>query len=370
MVRFNCQFCHYSVDKKSSWTIHLKSKKHTRIQQSNSLLQDESKIDNSDEYLTDSENAGQKNLLAHSEHTLDTQKQQKKLSLDLTQKMDNFTFSSHKNIKENKSIICNYCSKNFSRSSSLFRHINHYCRSKIMADAEQKFENEKLKMLLDVKNKEVNFLANELKDAKLNNKDQMSVLKTLMTHYQDNKPCKSIHCQLTAEFELEHFKATELLNTLEVAEPAVTIIVIQIDDIFYHYNHKILESFIGDKLISEYMKQNPQEQSVFSSDTTRLVFIVKVHTDNGDIWFKDKGGHKTKELIINSILKEIKEALQFYINYVNEHSHEYKPKKFQIAVSNAYKASKIQDDITNGALAQGIMRYIAPFFTLKNTITN
>lgn len=358
MQKYSCQFCNYSVNKKSSWDKHLTSKKHTALNNGDKVEKKESTPTDSDEFLSDEEKGKSQKLLLLSEHSPSTLK----VAISEVKNMNLFN--------------CKYCNRQFTRKSSLTRHLDNHCSAKIRIDCKNEAEVEKLKTLLEVKdnaiedkNKQINFLANELKVVHYNTKDQMSVFKTLITMYKDNLPCKSIHCQLTANFKLQHMETQEMLNDLYAPSPEVTIVV-PIDDFFYHKDHRNLDIYIGQKLVEEYRKKEPKNQSIWSSDVARLVFIIRVQTETGVAWFKDKGGNKTKELIVDSILKEIEEALNFYITYVDEHKYEFGSSKLLTYVQNQMKAVEILDDITHGDLARGIMRYIAPFFAFQNELTN
>ena len=394
MNKFNCEFCNYTTNKKSSWTKHLSSKKHNINK--NKVIDEESS-DSEDFLEADSKVAcastepERADVVAPKE-AIENKQNTKKVA---DQNDRNIAIKHHENVKkciknldqkqgnstvcvtqEDCSFKCRYCDKIFTLKSSLTRHINHRCLAKARADNDLEWQKEIYKQLLDRereitkdKSNQINYLASELKDARYQTKDQMSLFKTLITMYKDNLPCQTMHCQVTADFQHRYMEVHEMLNDLTVPPTAVTV-EIKMDDLFYYKDHKNLDTFIGQKLVDEYKKKDPKSQAIWSSDVARLVFIIRVQTESEVIWFKDKGGNKTKELIVDSILKEIDEALNFYINYVDTHKHEFEPKKLLNYVYNQMKAVEIQDDIIHGELAKGIMKYIAPCFTFQNQLTN
>lgn len=106
-----------------------------------------------------------------------------------------------------------------------------------------------------------------------------------------------------------------------------------IDEVFYAYNHNNIGKYIGDIIIALYKKDNPNEQSIWNTDTSRLTYLIKKinddddddddgdHNNNdGDIaeigltkdkcksskWIVDKKGVETIEYIIDPIVNKIK----------------------------------------------------------------
>ena len=88
-----------------------------------------------------------------------------------------------------------------------------------------------------------------------------------------------------------------MLNDLDVSPTAVTV-EIKMDDLFYHKDHKNLDTFIGQKLVDEYKKKGPKHQSIWSSDVARLVFIIRVQTESELFGSKIKVVIKQRNLLL------------------------------------------------------------------------
>ncbi len=138
-----------------------------------------------------------------------------------------------------------------------------------------------------------------------------------------------------------------------------------IDILLYKYKHKCLHEYLGDFLVDYYKKEDPAEQSVWSSDISRLTYIVKEALANKEsIWNHDYKGVKTKKCIIDPLLQHIKKYIASYWE-----------KNLQISMKSpidvdalAKRQEKynityaIETEIDNGSLANDIIRYIASYF--------
>lgn len=138
-----------------------------------------------------------------------------------------------------------------------------------------------------------------------------------------------------------------------------------IDILLYKYKHKCLHEYLGDFLVGYYKKDDPAEQSVWSSDISRLTYIVKEALENKEsIWNHDYKGIKTKKCIIDPLLQYIK---KYITSYWEKNLH--LPVKAIIDVDALAKRQEkynityaIETEIDNGSLANDIIRYIASFF--------
>jgi hypothetical protein len=138
-----------------------------------------------------------------------------------------------------------------------------------------------------------------------------------------------------------------------------------IEDVMVHEHSKhTLNQFIGYIIIKEYKKEDPKDQKIWTSDISRLTFIVRnVLNKNEKIWSKDKGGICINEFIITPILEEIKIMIN---EFNNECNNKIKlPKSDYEALSDKISGSlKIIYDITTKKLHKSILSYIAPHFQL------
>jgi hypothetical protein len=65
---------------------------------------------------------------------------------------------------------------------------------------------------------------------------------------------------------------------------------------------KKLIPYLGDIIIKYYKKENPKDQSIWNSDTTRLNYLIRELIDTELTWTCDKAGLKVNEFIIIPLL--------------------------------------------------------------------
>ena len=135
----------------------------------------------------------------------------------------------------------------------------------------------------------------------------------------------------------------------------------------YKYENDTLDKYLGNIIVKSYKKNDPSQQSIWNSDTSRLTYVIRELFNNQKIdWMVDKKGVKTKNYIIQPLLKHIDVLLRRYVELGTKVNRddldvpEYMPKMERMNV-----ALQITLDIDNGNLADEIIRYIAPHFYLN-----
>lgn len=163
--------------------------------------------------------------------------------------------------------------------------------------------------------------------------------------------------------------------------------------LFYARNGKI-SNYIGDFLIKFYKKNDPNDQSLWSTDISRLTFIVRQILRKKNDWRYDKKGIKVCNTIINPLLDNIKVILRHYVDEINvkvsgkqkdniieseagydSESEYYKHEKEEeldnnnklVLVKDQEIAVKIITEIDNKSLAKDIIKYISPHLSLIQT---
>lgn len=139
-----------------------------------------------------------------------------------------------------------------------------------------------------------------------------------------------------------------------------------IDVLVYNYNNSNLNKYIGDFIIANYKKNNPSEQSMWSSDISRLTYIIKeLLANKKSIWNHDYKGTKIKTYIIDPLLQYIKKYID---DYWIKNIDSFKTKNLdQInKMNNTYNVIyKIKKIIDNDILSTDIVKYIAPHFYMN-----
>ena len=87
--------------------------------------------------------------------------------------------------------------------------------------------------------------------------------------------------------------------------------------LFYSRQGK-LEVYLGDFLVKIYKKIDPNDQSLWSTDMSRLTFIVRQLLKKKLDWRYDKKGIKVSNTIINPLLDNIKTILKKYSDHIND----------------------------------------------------
>jgi hypothetical protein len=85
------------------------------------------------------------------------------------------------------------------------------------------------------------------------------------------------------------------------------------------YNAKKLLEFVVKGIVCCYAKQNVNERSIWSSDTTRNTYRIHIK-ENGskNEWRLDKGGDKLREILIKPVLQYIYDSMNKYKQYYTQ----------------------------------------------------
>ena len=275
-----------------------------------------------------------------------------------------------KNIEYGK-LICKYCGKKFAQQSGLSRHEKHRCNMNIVKSKSAKLiealVNEKLEVLVNEnkklveqtqkmandfseQNKNLIYLASKNADASIIN--AKSTKKSLSMISYANKNLK----KAPALKLLEHKEAVKLLTYDKSSKHSLGTRIV------FNYKSKILDKFLGDMIVVWYKKDNPDDQSIWSTDTSRLSFILmNIFSETGKKeWNADKKGLKIKKMIILPILEEIKKELILSIDEWSSNIDKIDDAKS--CYENIIIAKDIILEITKDTIADEILKYIAPEF--------
>jgi hypothetical protein len=134
------------------------------------------------------------------------------------------------------------------------------------------------------------------------------------------------------------------------------------DVLIYHFKENRLANYLGDFLVRHYKTNNPSKQSVWTSDASRLTYIIReLVANNTTMWNADKKGVKTKDFIVVPMLEHIKPYLVEYIKTKSSEAKNITIISEQVRwYDNISAAYKIQTNIENNRLADEILKYIAP----------
>lgn len=270
---------------------------------------------------------------------------------------------------KNKKYICDGCNYEFVFRQSLYNHkkFNH-CKKTLenigndqiviskeeynkLKNTAEKLEREKDK-ILDLANKNAD-VANKNADATIitakSANQSMRMITYAIRNFADAPPVKL----------LEKSDAMKLITHKKNSEFSIE------EHFVYNYAENLLHKFIGDMIIRSYKKENPEEQSMWATDTSRMSFIVmQILEDTGENeWVNDKSGLKIIKLIIKPVLEEIKHKMIKYINMCAKEGND-NDGNLKDCMEKMLNAKKIILEITKETLELEILKYIAPSFGL------
>lgn len=273
---------------------------------------------------------------------------------------------------DNIKFKCNNCGKIFVHLSGLSRH-KKLCKIKTnnsnnnntneIKDLKDKVANltdltkqlvEYIKINTDLTNKNSNIINKTINN---NNTYNISIKNYIQKNYS-NAP----HLQPLTDYTL-----------IEKIEP----LLIQfkdddmqfIDVLISKYKSDILAQYLGDFIVKFYKKDNPAQQSVWNSDTSRLTYIVK-HLLGNKIkseWLVDKKGVKICEYIIDPLLEYISKVNDAFINQCCDRKVIEEESEFEMErrIKNQRMAVFMLKDIKEKKISKDIIKYIAPYFYLS-----
>jgi len=186
-------------------------------------------------------------------------------------------------------ILCSYCKMSFSRKSSLTRH-QKVCVGK-------QIEIEKLKVELECMKSENKELKQYIKNTKPTTYN-ISVKKLVQQNYPD-----APHLAM-----LENYGVIHENEDIDFTR-----------DLIYFYKKNKLNAYLGDIIIKYYKKEDPKDQSLWSTDSSRLKYIIKeLIASKKSMWSEDDKGLKINKYIIKPLLKYIHEYINDQIDELHD----------------------------------------------------
>ena len=299
MSKYSCEICSFFTDNKTDYSRHNRTKKHK-------------------------------------------EKVNSQLSQTIAQPKPNQTSAKNGKTEINKTnkkeYTCPFCNSIFTRLCNLSRHKS-ICGKTDIENIKTEHIIEKME-LLEKRNKELEKQVNTYE----------SLLKSTMAPQTiTNFNFISNTYQDTPALEGQ----TSYINMCE----AKTMSLVELIYLYYHDNKLVI--FIGDYIIKLYKKEEPKDQAMWSSDVSRLTYIIREsYNKKSNVWTYDKKGAQTKKIIIEPALNYLRETL---FDYCKKNSGSIK----ESVLKHMITANEVIQLIDSGKLADDIVRYIAPEFYIK-----
>ena len=138
------------------------------------------------------------------------------------------------------------------------------------------------------------------------------------------------------------------------------------DTLVYNYNNSNLHKYLGNFIVSYYKKDDPSQQAIWSSDTSRLTYLIsELLINNKSVWNHDYKGTKIKECILTPLLEYVRESIDEFFDSIEIKKNK-KQDISEIEAEFAYRNSiaKIAEMIDNNILVDNILKYITPYFSI------
>lgn len=295
------------------------------------------------------------------------------------------------NIDKNKT-HCKHCNKSFTTKTSMYRHIRLYCKmtNKNMDDYNDDLDsndsdnnvsdnenNIVTKTNINKQKDKISISMDEYMKLKQSNNALLIQNEKLIDLASKTTESNIIHAKSTKKsinmmsHAIKHFANAPPMKKLE-GKHAMKLLSFDnkskysIEDIIiYHHHAGTLQNYFGDMLVKEYKTKNPDTQSIWTTDTSRLCFIIKqiIKETGDDKWMTDRSGITLTKLIIFPLLAKVKDIMTVYIKTIGTNAIANCEINNTINdMKNICYAQEIMLSITKQELDKNILKYIAPHF--------
>jgi len=288
-------------------------------------------------------------------------------------------YNKHENTKKHKIntkkiFVCDFCDAEFMAQSTFYYHMKK-CKVQIISsnimnnlldndntvqslknvimqkdhiiELEQlkvKYEKEKVEILEKVVNN-----SNKTTDKALNiTEGAVSAIKYANAHYNNAPKLEPI-----TNFNLWGYKITD--------ENEKKLLI---DTLLYHSRQNSVHKVFGEHIISLYKKKNIKDQSMHTTDTSRMNYIIRA--EKGDLlkWVTDKNGVKICEVIIEPIIATFVDILRTYQQELIDVVERDPLNVSKETQSKIHNIIQMLLGVDNGELKKETNKYIAPYFNI------
>jgi len=287
-----CEYCEYTTDTLFNLQRHQKTRKHFQ-----NMMQNDYSFFNvarcSQEKPQTAQNRGEK--AAHKNEKVcaptrifKTQKNKKELDVKISD--------------TESTLKCKYCDMTFAHRTSLYKHEKFRCSYNVSKEINS--ENEKLKQQLEQMTN--NYIAQLQKE----NEQLHKIIETSQeTHKVSTTTLDKSVDALT--YLTQNRKKAPVLQQL-TQEKAKEMLLYEkrlYDYLLYHNDEGTLDHYIGDIILKYIKKDDPDYQSVWSTDLARLTYLVRNLVEDEQVWQRDAKAVMFTKCVIMPIINYLKTYL-------------------------------------------------------------
>jgi len=267
--------------------------------------------------------------------------------------------------------ICNKCNKGFTGKTNLAKH-NRFCSENGLKEQYEQIIKEKDEEIKKIK------LISQLEKENAVIKEKCEIYKEKCEKLENDNKENQRNFNRIVEKQISAFSfiASNYVNAPDVKEFSSEGFCGLLNDadsladkLIHHFKHKKLAQFIGDVIVKEYKKERPEDQSIWNTDFSRLVYVIKQTIDNISAWHIDKGGVQFIEIIVAPILIYVKDVLRaesvrssYDIRFMDSAG------QIDAVMEKLGLIAGIVRNIDDGILAKEIVKYCSSYFHLKKRV--
>jgi len=197
----------------------------------------------------------------------------------------------------------------------------------------------------------------------INPKPSMSITQYVIKNY-NNAP----HLTIFANYDTEKKELVQKESERHESDKKIPInkYVYAEQLISYYLNDKLVQ-IISNTIINEYKKADPSKQAVWTSDTSRLTYLIKqLFRDDKSNWVIDKKGVETCKYIVDPLLKFVRDDLVEYSIRPLKHTSKMSAIEMELQSKYIQNSQKIISLIDGGILKNSILKEITPAFYMSH----
>jgi hypothetical protein len=331
-MKYSCSYCDYNTNDRCNWIKHTNTKKHLTNEQKEikrkSMSTDVNQM--STKLSTDMSTASTDMSTTSTKKPRNTTKS---ITIDISSDS-----SSDSNQERINKYNCDSCDSKFTTRQALSRHRKYRCGG-------AKDELDKDKKIIELTN-ELKKQSVSISELKEQNRSLQYIAKTAISTTKTS--VNALTFVTTTYFNApilapmpDYLPIKDYCGDLPVGKVIADL-----------YDDGNLVKYLGKILIQYYKKNDPEEQSFWNSDCSRLTYLIRTIVGEKPEWIGDKRGVQLKEHII-------KPLLEFIEKEVNELVYNSKYKK---TVETLNSCSRLMLDIKNSVISDELLRYLAPHF--------